>query len=1084
MKQKLHFLLMGLLCLSVSTYAQLIEHKMDNLWLTDVSGNDNHTSNTACFLSTDVVDAGNMVLDCTRSGKVAVKEASNSEGTYSINLWFYLNSTTSPQRLFHKGGKGGFSNYKFDYSLVQVDNRLRFQVGGSDGFAVAECWTNYSTIFSGEWYMVTCTYNHTNMTAKLYLNGVLYSSVAHTVANTSTTQPLNLGYYYSGETQGVDGYMDDVSIYDKELSASEIDSLYNKTDITDQLVASYNFESLFSKNEAGQNIVTTGGSIVNGTKEQAILLDNSSLDFGNINLTNHTFNIWFKTNSIGIPQRILHKGGQGGSSLNAYSYSLLLNNEGKVEYHIGNSQGGNAISLSSEVLQSNEWYMISASFDDSNKATKLYLNGELQEEGNASNGIISTTEPLMLSFYYDSEPQWVYGLLDDLTVYDTILDSETISELYTNDGYSAEDKEILLQIKAENDTNNRLNFSNDPIYWTGITWTSDSPKRVSGFDSYNKLLSGAISFEGLSELKNLSIAHNTNISNINIQGLDQLESIDIRYTNLMQIDLSEAVNLSILNAYGCNLNQLDVSNNTALTSLAANYNNLRFSTIIMGDVNPSNLSLRPQNDIEVTSSLELNEYLDLSAENINNNTVYTLYYNNGSEVESAYYSVSNGIISFSEELVGQMLYCTMENIAFPMFTGDYRLKTSVFRVTPLYEDMEVNAPFLETFSGGQTSYDYYEITGDFDVNYGSNWAYFNFYSISSGNISEFTLPPIQLSALTNPVLSFKSYRNSGQFSTRNDAVEIKVSSDRGESWTSIWSASASELSTGSGGTQPGSISDFLQNPQINLSGLGSSVLIKFIGTSGYGTDWSFTNISVDELDMPVTIEGQAMYDQTLSASYVETIGFDAISIQWYRNNEVIENATTSSYTIVEEDINNELKVVVMLNNQIEVESNVVTPTKASVDAPDAPTALQIEANSITLNLINNYEYRLGTDGIWTNDPIFDGLTSDTEYSFYQRVAESNTHFASEASDALTISTAVATSIDETKLGFLVYPNPTHGTIKISGAKNEYIKIFTLSGKLLSKYQSTAELFDVDLSHLDNGVYLLMIGNTTHKIVKH
>ncbi len=81
----------------------------------------------------------------------------------------------------------------------------------------------------------------------------------------------------------------------------------------------------------------------------------------------------------------------------------------------------------------------------------------------------------------------------------------------------------------------------------------------------------------------------------------------------------------------------------------------------------------------------------------------------------------------------------------------------------------------------------------------------------------------------------------------------------------------------------------------------------------------------------------------------------------------------------------------------------VTTDKSTPAKPSAPTLLNKTHNSITLTAKNGYEYSLnGVD--WQSSNVFENLDSETNYTFYQRSAETTTCYASETSDALTIKT--------------------------------------------------------------------------------
>jgi hypothetical protein len=75
------------------------------------------------------------------------------------------------------------------------------------------------------WHLITGTYDGTTM--KLYVDGVVVASAAATGSIAVTSDPLDVGNK-NGSTVGSDtfsGNLDDVRIYDRAISASEIATL-------------------------------------------------------------------------------------------------------------------------------------------------------------------------------------------------------------------------------------------------------------------------------------------------------------------------------------------------------------------------------------------------------------------------------------------------------------------------------------------------------------------------------------------------------------------------------------------------------------------------------------------------------------------------------------------------------------------------------------------------------------------------------------------------------------------------------------------------------------------------------------------
>ncbi|MBE6712289.1 MAG: hypothetical protein E7580_02080 [Ruminococcaceae bacterium] len=91
------------------------------------------------------------------------------------------------------------------------------------------------------------------------------------------------------------------------------------------------------------------------------------------------------------------------------------------------------------------------------------------------------------------------------------------------------------------------------------------------------------------------------------------------------------------------------------------------------------------------------------------------------------------------------------------------------------------------------------------------------------------------------------------------------------------------------------------------------------------------------------------------------------------------------------------------------EGTQVTTPKLTQSAPSAPIAQEITAFSVTLVANENTEY--SKDGVtWQSSPIFSGLEPVTDYTFYQRFAETDTYDASEASVAYAVCTPKAPQI--------------------------------------------------------------------------
>ena len=144
-------------------------------------------------------------------------------------------------------------------------------------------------------------------------------------------------------------------------------------------------------------------------------------------------------------------------------------------------------------------------------------------------------------------------------------------------------------------------------------------------------------------------------------------------------------------------------------------------------------------------------------------------------------------------------------------------------------------------------------------------------------------------------------------------------------------------------------------------------------------------------------------------------------------------------------------------------SATITTLKSSPSAPAAPeldgnpTAVSVTVKRpSSVNGTVEFACKTGTgvpvESDWKNSGVFDNLDPNTEYSFYMRLAETSTHKASPASDALTVTT------EKAALG---------GTVTITGTA-KYGDTLTADTAGLSSTPSVADLGMLSHEWKNNG----------------
>jgi hypothetical protein len=130
-----------------------------------------------------------------------------TSSSISMSGWFYINSSYS-----------GTNPTAVDILDIGFWYNSSGQLRGGIGGVFAE-----ASISTNTWYHAVMTWNNSDV--KIYINGVLEETYSNSADITTANNPL-----YIGSNSGSDywyGYIDDLIIYDRALSATEASNIYN-----------------------------------------------------------------------------------------------------------------------------------------------------------------------------------------------------------------------------------------------------------------------------------------------------------------------------------------------------------------------------------------------------------------------------------------------------------------------------------------------------------------------------------------------------------------------------------------------------------------------------------------------------------------------------------------------------------------------------------------------------------------------------------------------------------------------------------------------------------------------------------------
>ncbi len=196
----------------------------------DASGHGNNATPTnAPVPDTDIPAAMNDAFDDTHSisfnGSTQYLTAAN-DGSFdntdavSVSTWVKMNETTGIQTFVAKWQVG----VKQQWTLQQNGGKIHWWTG--DGGTGTNSLDSSTTLVPGTWYHVTAT--ATNGSKKLYINGALDASSTSGAMGLADGINVTIGSKWNSSAayfEYLNGNLDDVRVYNRVLSASEIDDL-------------------------------------------------------------------------------------------------------------------------------------------------------------------------------------------------------------------------------------------------------------------------------------------------------------------------------------------------------------------------------------------------------------------------------------------------------------------------------------------------------------------------------------------------------------------------------------------------------------------------------------------------------------------------------------------------------------------------------------------------------------------------------------------------------------------------------------------------------------------------------------------
>ncbi len=364
---------------------------------------------------------------------------------FTVSIWAKMSASVGEDYIFDY--RNGNSLVAFRSASGQNDIFVRDASGNVPGGGQV----SPGFLYDDAWHMYTITADGANVRA--FRDGVQQGAASTWTNSISTGSTMTLGEY-SGGGNYFQGSLDEIRAYNRSLSADEVAQLYRltaPTGVDTSLKGYWSFDgqdisgtTAYDRSGAGNNGTLTNGPVITeGIVGQALSFDGSNddvrvTDATSLDITGTvTLSAWIKKTShplSGNFQNILDKGTSASSQVN---YALKTYGSGSSEqvvFYFINS-GVHSIRGNTN-LDLNQWYLLTAVYDDTANSIKLYVNGVLQAN-TVDYGSPETTSLLTnnQSIYMGSQGgagQYFPGNIDEMRVYNRALPASEIQSLYAS----------------------------------------------------------------------------------------------------------------------------------------------------------------------------------------------------------------------------------------------------------------------------------------------------------------------------------------------------------------------------------------------------------------------------------------------------------------------------------------------------------------------------------------------------------------------------------------------------------------------------------------------------------------------------
>lgn len=405
----------------------------------------------------------------------SVSELAFAPNAFSVSSWVYVGNTPGIWNTIMEYDRGGSNWFGM---WVTGTSRFHFRVGNKKHDSLQQLSLN-------RWYLLTGVYDPATEQMHLYIDNVLDRSESTTgIGNfdTAATSELTIGAYNAEDSEYFQGSIDDVRIYNTNLSLTDVQNIYAGSPPTNPIVHwtldGHTRESIANNHGAlnGANCSVLPGNVWSFRTEDPTLIAHWRFDESDpitiaVDATGHghngscsscptsttgqivngfnfdgsktvtvpshsdleqftefTLSAWFKPTDE--PEsgwgRIISKGDTGTGDDYALVHVGSGANDEKLQFRVNTGSGSQP--YSSSKLTMNEWTHVVGVWDGS--TAQIYINGVADNSSPITGTLQNSGQPLTFGEHNNSTTRGIKGHVDDPRVYSRALSAQDVLTIY------------------------------------------------------------------------------------------------------------------------------------------------------------------------------------------------------------------------------------------------------------------------------------------------------------------------------------------------------------------------------------------------------------------------------------------------------------------------------------------------------------------------------------------------------------------------------------------------------------------------------------------------------------------------------